>query len=90
MESYGEYVEATNRLLKRKLRKTSSVNDLSYNAPSSQQTQQTYTIAYITVAATGNLNSLNRQALIAYLGSHILFEEHQGPYHMAFPAILEY
>lgn len=68
MESEGGYVEATNRRLKRKLRRTSSVSDLNYNTPSSQQTRQTYTIAYIPVAATGNLNSLNRQALTAYLG----------------------
>ncbi|KAH7944152.1 hypothetical protein HPB52_011157 [Rhipicephalus sanguineus] len=95
MESEGGYVEATNRRLKRKLRRTSSVSDLNYNTPSSQQTRQTYTIAYIPVAATGNLNSLNRQALTAYLGSgvstssHILPEEQQGRYHMAFPAISE-
>ncbi|KAH7984025.1 hypothetical protein HPB52_016267 [Rhipicephalus sanguineus] len=95
MESEGGYVEATNRRLKRKLRRTSSVSDLNYNTPSSQQSRQTYTIAYIPVAATGNLNSLNRQALAAYLGSgvstssHILPEEQQGRYHMAFPAISE-
>ncbi|KAH7940099.1 hypothetical protein HPB52_021848 [Rhipicephalus sanguineus] len=68
MECDGGYVEATNSRLKRKLRRTSSVSDLNYNTPSSQQTQHTHTIAYIPIAATGNLNPLNRQALTAYLG----------------------
>lgn len=64
MESDGGYTVATNRRLKRKLPRTSSVSELNYNKPPSQQT---YTIAYIPIAATGNLNSLNRQTLTAYL-----------------------
>ncbi|KAH6934258.1 hypothetical protein HPB50_022630 [Hyalomma asiaticum] len=64
MDSDGGYVEATNRRLKRKLRRTSSVSELSHSTPPSEQA---YTIAYVPVAA-GNLNSLNRQTLTAYLG----------------------
>ncbi|KAH6942368.1 hypothetical protein HPB50_004220 [Hyalomma asiaticum] len=64
MESDRGYVEATNRHLKRKLRRSSSVIELNYSTPPSEQA---YTIAYVPVAA-GNLNSRTRQTLTAYLG----------------------
>ncbi|XP_072142713.1 uncharacterized protein [Dermacentor andersoni] len=64
MDSNGGYTEVTNRRLKRKLRRTSSVSELNYNKP---PTRQAYTIACIPVVATRNLNSLNRQTLTAYL-----------------------
>ncbi|KAH6937651.1 hypothetical protein HPB50_003546 [Hyalomma asiaticum] len=65
MESDGGYVEATNRHLKKKLRRTLSPSELSYSTPPSEQA---YPIVYVLVAATGNLNSLNRQTFTAYLG----------------------
>ncbi|KAH6925693.1 hypothetical protein HPB50_008566 [Hyalomma asiaticum] len=37
MDSDGGYVEATNRRLKRKLRRTSSVSELSHSTPPSEQ-----------------------------------------------------
>ncbi|KAL3175814.1 hypothetical protein MRX96_000998 [Rhipicephalus microplus] len=56
MKSDGGYAEATNRRLKRMLRRTSSVSELNHNASSSPQR---CTIDYVPIAATGNLNSLN-------------------------------